>query len=294
MNNVNTRFVYFIHVPRTAGTYITRFLDAQLGEKFVREGHTVPPHNLHPWTERFGPAHYETVDKRDCFTISVVRNPFDLLVSMYLFGFPYWSPKTVTGRQQIVWPFSNFREYATKLCAWNDYPWICPEQKESLYFQMFDANGDCLVDAILRHEMLRDGLQLLGAQLGYQWHPPAGRFQASRPHDYRDFYDEDLMRLVSAKYAADLEIFGYGFDQHDGQAIIDGTHCRLDQARHPDSAMPAVDREPARELTGSLADENFHKWDEALLGQFSGKFLLNHLLRRATGRLSNSAADKRG
>lgn len=294
MNNVNTQFVYFIHVPRTAGTYITRFLFKQLGEKFVREGHTVPPHALHPWTERFGPTHFEKVDKKDCLTFSVLRNPFDLLVSMYLFGFPYWSPRTVAGRQQIVWPFSSFRDYVTKLCTWDDYPWICPEQKKSLFFQLFDANGDCLADTILRYELLQEGLQALGAQLGHKWHPPAGRFQATKPHNYRDFYDEELIRLVETRFAADLETFGYGFDRHDGQAVIDGTRCHLAQVKSSGDGMLAVEVLPTRQLTGPLADKNFHPWDEAILQHFSGKQLMTHLRRRVSKRFSIGSATERG
>ena len=284
MNNGNPHLVYFIHVPRTAGTFVTSFLQDQLAARFVREGHTVPPHALRPWTERFGPVHFDAVDRRDCFTFSVIRNPFDLLVSMYLFGFPYWSPITVAGRQQIDWPFNSFREYLTKLCGWDDYPWICPEQKQSLFFQLFDLDGNCFADIILRHELLNEGLQALGARLGHDWRPPVRRVNATQAHDYRDFFDRELVQMVQTRYAADLETFGYGFDWHDGRATIDGADCRRDRATPNNHDAPTIAPSIEQALTGRLADTNFHPWGEALLNQYSGKQLAMHLWRRVLRR----------
>jgi hypothetical protein len=107
--------------------------------------------------------------------LAVVRNPFDLLVSMYLFGFPYWSTKDYGKKGYIEWPFKSFRDYVMKLCVWTDHPWICPQQKESLFFQLHDGNGQCLADAILRQEAIEAGLKALGRALGRDWHPPSDR-----------------------------------------------------------------------------------------------------------------------
>ncbi|TFH48534.1 MAG: hypothetical protein E4H01_06165 [Lysobacterales bacterium] len=280
--NRQPKFIYFIHVPKTAGTYVTEFLKGQLGDQFVREGHTVPAHALHPWTERFGPAHYTKVGQKDCFTLSVVRNPFDLLVSMYLFGFPYWSPRSVAGRRQIVWPFSCFRDYVTKLCAWDDYPWICPEQKGSLFFQLFDNNGTCFADVILRQERLTDGLQALGARLGKCWDLPKNRINVNNRYDYRDFYDDYLKQLVEARFAADSRIFGYDFEQHDERAVIDGKDIHLELGSRSAKGLPTQGRQSASgpRRTGPLADQDFHDWDETMLEQFRGGILFRHLLRR--------------
>ena len=272
-------YIYFIHVPKTAGTYLSRFLTEQLGNRFVREGHTIPPHALHPWTERFGPAHYATVRREDCLTISLVRNPYDLLVSMYCFGFPYWPPNTYPGRAQINWPFASFRDYVTKLCAWDDYPWICPEQKRSLYFQLFDDSGSCLADLILRQEAIGDGLRMLGQRFGETWEPWEQRIKMSHSLDYRNFFDESLIQMVTTRFAADLAVFGYGFDSHDGRQLIDGRDI-----------VASYNTAPARIVTppeadGSLSDIDFHNIEDVIIENVSGRELLRQLKRRLYLRL---------
>lgn len=275
-------FVYFIHVPKTAGTYVTQFLRGQLGDQFIREGHTVPRYALRPWTERFGPSHYSSVRQADCLTVSIVRNPYDLLVSMYLFGFPYWSPRNIAGHRQIVWPFVSFRDYVTKLCVWDDYPWICPEQKKSLFFQLFDEDGSCFADMILRQENLNSGLQAVGRYLGESWNPPKTRVNTNNAYNYTDFYDDHLRRSVEDCFAADLSMFGYSFDKHDERVLIQGKELNRNRWINGCEVPSKLDQplDPGPQVTGRLADRNFHEWDENVLRLFSGCDILGHLMRR--------------
>lgn len=125
-SNMDPSPVYFIHVPRTAGTFTTRIMNAALGERFFREGHTVPACCMRPWLDRFGPAHFTVVPRDRCTVFTIVRNPFDLLVSMYKFGFPYWAPRYAPMKSQLDWPFDCFRDFIHKIAKWRDFPWRCP------------------------------------------------------------------------------------------------------------------------------------------------------------------------
>lgn len=222
--------VYLIHIPKTAGTYVTRFLENELGQAFVREGHTVPKGCLHSWTERFGPEHFTSVDRSECFTISVVRNPFSLLVSMYLWGFPYWPPSDFAGVQLVNWPFRSFRDYVEKITS--DYPWIVPEQQRSLFFQLYE-NGALIPDMVLRQEALAEGLTDLGSRLGRRWSPPAQPINTGRGSDVPSFYDRNMVATVERWCEADLETFGYEFE---GKPIGDKTDIDF----HPVELMPHV------------------------------------------------------
>ena len=247
--------VYFIHVPRTAGTFLTRFLTEKLGDRFVREGHTVPPGVLRPWTERFGPEHYRTVKKEDCLTISVVRNPFDLLVSMYVWGFPYWPPKNFAGAGQINWPFVSFRDYVRKLTDRDGYPWIVPEQKASLFFQLYDADGRLIPDQILRQEHLVDDVRRLGEILGERWTVPNEKINQTSTPPTAEFYDDELVDRVSTSFDGDLRAFGYDFA------------C-------------------ANRASGEQADVNYHRLDDAFLATVSGRSLLGEGARRMGRRMA--------
>ncbi|MCG8545594.1 MAG: sulfotransferase family protein, partial [Alphaproteobacteria bacterium] len=248
---------------------------------FVREGHSVPQAYMRPWSERFGPAPYTRVERSQCFTFSVIRNPFDLLVSMYRFGFPYWSPKSYAGTGIVNWPFRSFRDYVTKLCAWDDYPWICPEQRTSLFFQLHDEDGGCFADLILRQESIGEGLRALGHILGHDWTPPAERVNTTNFHGYADFYDRALVDLVAHRFSNDLQLFGYDFASHDGRVAIDGQECH----RQETTRTIAADDMELPNLSGRLADIDFHRNYDALLRSLSAKQIVRHLGDRLMARV---------
>lgn len=221
------------------------------------------------------------MEKADCFTFTVIRNPFDLLVSMYLFGFPYWSPKYFAGTGRINWPFLSVRDYVTKLCAWDDYPWICPEQQCSLFFSLFDSEGQCFADLVLRQEAIREGLKELGRVLGHDWDPPQERVNRASSYSYLDFYDRDLVDLALRRYAGDLAMFGYEFASRDGRVAIEGStlnrYRQVPSRTSDDLALP--------KLSARLADVDFHARSDALLRSFPAKQIVRHLFGRMAGRI---------
>lgn len=275
-------YVYFIHVPRTAGTYLTRFLERELSGQFVREGHTVPSCALRPWTERFGPAHYTSVPREKCLTVSIVRNPFDLLVSMYVWGFPYWPPKNYAGARQINWPFWSFRDYVEKLTDSDGYPWLVPEQRVSLFFQLFGETGHVLPDVVLRQECLAEGIPYLGKLLGKDWSAPTAPVNATGRAATADFYDASLVRRVETCFAGDLACFGYGFGQHDNRPVVDtmGLRCEISGDGYANSpSMSSSGASPS----GDLADTDLH--DPQLVPLASGRRLVSEVALRVGRRI---------
>jgi hypothetical protein len=229
------KYLYFIHIPKTAGTYVTSVLGASLGDRFVREGHCVLPNMIYPWFDRaWFTSIFGQVARYECVSFTVVRNPFDLLVSMYTFGFPYWSPRWANESQVINWPFRSFREYLYSLCKWPDYPWIYPPQKKSLFFQLFDEKGEFIPDYVIRQEYLMEGLSAMLQEIGVDAVLPFGRVnisKARRDVKYQDFYDHELKELVEKSFQGDLEFFGYNFDGHDGRVLFTLRGLRYDHRK---------------------------------------------------------------
>ena len=278
--------LYFIHIPKTAGTYVTQTLAAPLGPRFVREGHTVPASILRPWLERFGPAHFSTVPRARCTVFTVVRNPFDLLVSMYSFGFPYWAPRYARQHQRIEWPFRSFRDFVRRLCQWDDYPWIVPAQRKSLFFQLFDDDGTFLPDHVLRQENLSTGIAELAGIIGVEARPPEKRVNVSRTAHYGDYYDDELVALVERRFGGDLEAFGYRFDGHDGRSLFRPDNLCYDHQNgvyHGLTGSRPAYRGPP--LTGRLADVDLHPWKDDVLSRFTGRALATECYGRLLRRL---------
>jgi hypothetical protein len=233
------------------------------------------------------------VRREECTVFTIVRNPFDLLVSMYTFGFPYWPPRYASQRGQIEWPFRSFRDFVYKLCKWDDYPWICPAQKKSLFFQLFDDEGNALPDHVIRQESLSQGLTRLLEIIGTPAEVPERRVNVSRQAEavrYQDFYDDELKQLVERHFGGDLSVFGYAFEGHDGRALLALDGVRYDHAAgcYRDMAAPYPCSKSTMPLTGALADIDMHGIGAQVLDCFTGRQLAHELLRRLSRRFTMS------
>lgn len=277
--------LYFIHIPKTAGTYVTEFLRGQLGDQFVRDGHTVPKHCLHDWTERFGPEHFASVNPDECVSFSVVRNPFNLLVSMYEWGFPYWPPKNYAGARQVTWPFRSFREYVDKICD-PSFPWIVPEQQKSLFFQLFDDKWRVIPDFIIKQENISSGLQELGDELGFSWpSSPQKAVNKNVNRPFFDYYDPCMAQKIAKTFNWDLTIFRYGLLGDETPPLIrkkDLTSL-IEATSNPSVHLRSDELECC---TGRYADQERHDVLNTMLDQASGRQLAGALFRRLRARLS--------
>jgi sulfotransferase famil protein len=191
--------IVFIHVPKAAGT---SFNEALYG-RFI--GH---PHALD--VRRWAPA-----DVRALPSFSVVRNPWDRLVSAWRFarqgrgqGETYragmWLPERYQGPE-----FETFDGFVRQWLAGRDIGKLDGVfQPQSLF--LCDKEGRLLVDHVGRLEDLAPTYAFIEAKVGAM--PALG--QANRSGDaidYRTLYTPELAALVGRIYAEDVERFGYRF-----------------------------------------------------------------------------------
>lgn len=243
--------LFYIHIPKTGGNYITKvalrniarpparkkipllpdwFIDKKQNTvHLINGGHCVCTKKSlniatynRAWTERCSSIR----GIRDSLIFSVVRNPFDLLVSMYTYGYPYRRPRPEKPKPEldmIGFPFTNFEEWIRAYCN-PQYPWLVDYQHRFLFFQLFDDCGTCVPRYILRTETLDAGLEWLMKPFGIIPEVSQNRVNPSRKgqqKDYRTFYTDDLRELVEKKCSRELQAFGYTFDGHDGRTFID-------------------------------------------------------------------------
>jgi hypothetical protein len=247
--------LFFVHVPKTAGTYLMsvalrdvlklsqpawrarlrRFAAAIRGVRSEPRRGTVfwSPHPVCTARPLAIPS-YHRAWTRTCradpelatsLVFAVVRNPFDLLLSMYAYGFPYRRPRPEKPKPALDafgFPFASFAEFVQAYCN-RQYPWIIEHHHRFLFFQLFDDDGVCVPHVLLRTEHLDEGLRRLLAPFGVTplASPDRVNAAAARETDYREHYTEDLRRLVEDKCGRELEAFGYSFDGDDGRVLID-------------------------------------------------------------------------
>jgi hypothetical protein len=194
------KFLY-IHIPKTAGKSMETFMT---GRKWWNP-HSVGLQKL----EQIKGGKYA-----DYFKYTIVRNPFDRLVSIYHF-FAQGRHRSQMARE-LKDLFSelgfdgfvrSFDEIPRLMPKWNglrnQYEFIC------------DSNFNILLDHIIYYERLGEGAKLLRKRFGITREFP--HQNKSEHEDYRTYYDGDLIKIVAAKFSKDTELFYPHLDPEKGK-----------------------------------------------------------------------------
>ncbi len=202
MISFQKRFL-FVHIPKTAGNSIQSTL------RDYSEDQLVALRKEQDGIERFGlrnpnykiKKHSTLCEYRDVlgdeqfrslYKFTCVRNPWDRMVSYYFT--PTQSPET--------WDRKKFRNTISKAVSVADYLRLDRNEQDPF------AN----VDYIIRFENLADDFRTFCGTLGIS---PATlpRYNRSSREHYSKYYDDELCELVRMRFAAEIERFGYTFEQ---------------------------------------------------------------------------------
>lgn len=180
----------FIHIPKTGGMAIAEALSLP----YVS-------HRRYSEYLRANPSKY-----RRTFKFSIVRNPWDRLVSAYFFlragGVnevdQAWADRHLS-------PFPSFREFVRE--------WVNEENVWSwIHFvpqHYFIAGKTIMVDYVARFETLAEDFKYIASRLG-----SAARLNpanVSQHAHFTTYYDAEMCEIVARAYRRDIELFGYGF-----------------------------------------------------------------------------------
>jgi len=193
----------FIHIPKTAGNSIQSILRDYSEDQIValrggQDGierfglrnprYKVKKHStLADYRTALGEAEFANLYKFTC-----VRNPWDRMVSYYF-----------TPRQNMdTWDRKRFRKLISKAVSVADY----------LRLNKDDEDPFANVDYIMRFEKLADDFRAVCAALDIQATELPQYNRSTREH-YSKYYDNALRKLVRKRFAAEIERFGYTFEE---------------------------------------------------------------------------------
>jgi len=138
-----------------------------------------------------------------CLTFTIVRNPWDKVVSQY----HYRLKTNQTDMADIPIPFSEWvqRAFAEQDPLYYNFPKMFMTQTEWIA----DADGRILVDEIVRFEKLDEGFARVMKKLGKDVTLP--HLRKSKHDHYRDYYDTETAAIIHHYFKKDIDNFGYTF-----------------------------------------------------------------------------------
>lgn len=133
------------------------------------------------------------------FKFTVVRNPFDRLVSQFIYMRQRPDLRDFIGMPERA----SFEAYVNLICRRSHVQW---EAQSSFLYD----DGTLLVDFVGRFERIADDMARVFERLGLD-RPELPHLNRSDRSPYRRYYTDDLRLQVENMYEDDLVRFGYEF-----------------------------------------------------------------------------------
>ena len=202
MISFQKRFL-FVHIPKTAGNSIQSILrdyseDQLVALRMEQDGierfglrnpkYKIKKHStLREYREALSDEQFRNLYKFTC-----VRNPWDRMVSYYF-----------TPTQNLeTWSRKKFRGIISKALSVPDYLRLDDGEQDPF------AN----VDYIMRFENLVDDFRAVCTAISIS-PPTLPQYNRSSREHYSKYYDDELRELVRTRFAAEIERFGYTFEE---------------------------------------------------------------------------------
>lgn len=192
--------VIFVHIPKTAGTSIGRWMIEN------------KKHSEHvEWYKHPKLSDIEK-DETDNFVFSVVRNPWDRMVSSYHWLTDTQSPIPQISSneiQKILCDLNTKRNWSTfekwldichEFVLW-DF-WFCPIEPQVSWL-------DKDVDMVIRYENLNEEFKQI--QKYFNSTEPLPTLLTGNHKNYRDYYNDRTKRKVAAIFEKDIDTWNYAF-----------------------------------------------------------------------------------
>jgi hypothetical protein len=189
----------FVHIPKCAGVAVSQGLFLERTSQHA----TILDYMLAYNKEEFD----------SLFKFTFVRNPWDRLVSAYVFlkqgGInqfdQFWSEKHLS-------PFDDFDDFVRS--------WIKKRNVEkSLHFKpqvrflCQPRSLRTLVDFVGYFENLSSDFAAIAERLGISASLEKVNITSNKEDDYKSYYTDTTRNIVSEVYRDDIQVFGYDFDK---------------------------------------------------------------------------------
>lgn len=222
------KFIY-VHIPKSAGTFIKHYLLSNIEEGYAENQNQQDyDDKYHVTCERSLNAIIRDVpDYKDYYKFTIVRNPFDRVVSMfsYLGGwkFDYFVENNI---ESPMMPYvQEFHKYYLS----DDFDGFITYAYEGKYIKKFHAgyyenyidrisiNGEVAIDKFYKMEYIKSCVSDLSKKFNFEnksgfndWRQNSSSEYKKKRH-YSDYYSSYSRDFVERHFSRDLDYFDYGF-----------------------------------------------------------------------------------
>ena len=212
----------FVHIFRTAGRSFTKALKQKGLEEIP--GQTHRHHTALEIKALVGDECWN-----ESFTFAVIRNPWERLLSQYLyhnqtirqFKARHGQKPTKVARrtQRNMRKFRNFDAFIHWFAMKEEVnEWTRHKLTQSEF--LFDDSGEQLVDYIMRFENLEPDTRVLEEKLGFEIDLPFINYQPHR--HYSEYYTDETRDIVADVCRHEIEQFGYTWSTQPPSIDVDG------------------------------------------------------------------------
>ena len=236
---------FFVHIPKTAGNTVRKILRRSNINLLSNPGFEKSERTHHfgiKSAKRVIGSHLSfTTDAFDCYvekdayknshcSFTIIRNPFDLLVSYYSHFIDSSSKKNWIDRGWAnvngYHNFKNFESFIDGYCNIDPEEWHVPELSKNLFGQIFDESCNSCVNYAIYFEDLHKGIKnFICDKLDYQGkkinmvHTKFNVSKNRKNRDYKEFYNEKMKKMIDLKCEWELDTFGYSYKTNKKEEI---------------------------------------------------------------------------
>ncbi len=221
--NVNFDIIYQLSIPKTSTQSIIgdkwKQCDHSFNVEFAYRGpHKDTGRQHEGYGNKLKSYPYYPLAKypiKENIKVAILRNPFDLLCSYYHHGIELMpnDKRTHSGWGSVNWihEFKSFGEFIRGYCD-RELEWHQPLFKHFLFSQLFNEDGYCVPQILLKYEYLNESIQVMNKTLNLNLTRRMWNKSHRKNHEYTFYYNNELIQLVNKKCRRELEIFKYNYE----------------------------------------------------------------------------------
>jgi hypothetical protein len=201
----------FIHIPKTGGTSIESIFKPSAVDKDVRLKHN-------PISTKI----FQKPKFNDYFKFTIVRNPWDLVCSLYnyMWKSDYSWPMSWRKKKKVNAPYHlkltlsewvkdpSFKHTSPRSLSIFSKPGRFAEKNQIDW--LTNKKGKMIMDYVGRFENLQSDFNVICKKIGIP-STKLSHTNKSNSKSYHKFYDDEAIDIVRRHYARDIEYFGYEF-----------------------------------------------------------------------------------